>query len=394
VIRFFVFCLSAGLLAAAPVRVLFIGNSYTYYHSMPRMAEELAQAAGQEVETRAFTRGGATLMELEMHPELRALWNEKWDYVVLQESSTLGLSAWNGDLTVNDPAYFLQGARLLAQRAKASNAKVILFATWARKKHPEFQAFLDYSYTAAAREISAVIAPVGQAWETIREQQPNLELFDADGTHPSPNGSYLAACVIMRTIFSRPCLGLPGTLRGNPLNVRGQRDEGREVELINLKPEVAGHLQRAADEALPEPGLYPPSPNLTANHSRRAKLDAKLEDFAGRWKGRVFFYATPASFELELTKADGDACTGVYRLTAENSSWSSSRRLANCRLTDQGLVFTVSEPTGGATEQHTLTVTGKEQLSGVATVDYRTAMHRLGGTYTARPDGARTSSQR
>lgn len=376
------------------MRVLFIGNSYTYYHSMPRMVEELAQAAGQEVETRAFTRGGATLMELEMHPELRALWNEKWDYVVLQEHSTLGLSAWNGDLTVNDGAYFLQGARLLAQRAKASNAKVILFATWARKKHPEFQAFLDYGYTAAAREISAVIAPVGQAWETIREQQPNLELFDPDGTHPSLNGSYLAACVILSTMFGKPCLGLPGTLRGNPLNVRGQREEGREVELINLKPEVAGYLQRAADEAVPEPGLSPPSPNLTANHSRRAKLDAKLEDYAGRWKGRVFFYATPASFELELTKADGDACIGVYRLTAENSSWSSSRRLANCRLTDQGLVFTVSEPTGGATEQHTLTVTGKEQLSGVATVDYRTAMHRLGGTYTARPDGARTSSQR
>ena len=59
--RFLLFCLPVTLLPAAPVRVLFIGNSYTYYHSMPRMVEELAQAAGQEVETRAFTRGGSTL---------------------------------------------------------------------------------------------------------------------------------------------------------------------------------------------------------------------------------------------------------------------------------------------------------------------------------------------
>ena len=110
--RLLLFCLSVGLLWAAPTRVLFIGNSYTYYNSLPQMVEELAQAAGQDMEFRAFTRGGATLLELELHPELRNLLNEKWDYVVLQEHSTQGFSAWNGELNVNDPIYFLQGARL------------------------------------------------------------------------------------------------------------------------------------------------------------------------------------------------------------------------------------------------------------------------------------------
>lgn len=392
-LRLLIFFLSASALAAAPTRVLFIGNSYTYYHSLPSLVEELAQAAGQEIEVRAFTRGGATLMELELHPELRALWNEKWDYVVLQEYSTLGLSSWNGELSINDPGNFLQGVRLLAQRAKASNAKVILYATWARKKRPDLQPYLDYGYNAAAKEITATIAPVGRAWAAIREQQPNLELFDPDGSHPSVSGSYLGACVIMRTIFSRPCLGLPGALRGTAINVRGQREEGHVVDHINLKPEVTALLQRAADEAMPEPGVYPPGPSLPVTSTRRPKADAKLEDFAGRWKGRVFFYATPATFELEL-KPEADACSGVFRLNADNGAWSSARRTATCRLTDQGLVFTVADPTGGATEQHTLTLTGKEQISAVATVDYRTAMHRLGGTYTARPDSARTSSTR
>ncbi len=386
-LRLFVLCFSVGLLAAAPARVLFIGNSYTYYHSMPRMVEELAQAAGQEVEVRAFTRGGASLLELELHPELRGMLAEKWDYVVLQEHSTLGLSTWNGELNVNDPGYFFQGARLLAQRAKAANARVVLFSTWARKKHPEFQPHLDHAYSLAARDLNAVVAPAGRAWAAIREQQPHLELFDPDGTHPSAYGSYLSACVIMRTLFNKPCAGLPGSLRGNPLNVRGQREEGREIDLIALKPDVASALQHAADEAVSDVGVYPPWPGSTLPPGRRPRS----EELSGRWRGRVFFYGSPATFELEL-KPDGDRCAGVWRLNADNGSWSNARRLATCRLTDQGISFTISDPVGGVTELHTVSFLGRE-LSAVTTFDFRTALRRNGGTWTGRLENSSRSAR-
>ncbi len=376
---------SVGLLFGAPTRVLLIGNSYTYYNSMPRMVEELAQAAGQEIEVRAFTRGGSTLLEMELHPELRAMLTEKWDYVVLQEHSTLGLSTWNGEINVNDPAYFLQGARLLAQRAKL--AKIVLYATWARKAHPEFQPHLDYAYASAARDLNALVAPAGRAWAAVREQQPNLELFDPDGSHPSAAGSYLSACVIMRTIFNRPCTGLPGTLRGNVINTRGQREEGREAELINLKPEALATLQRAADDADPEPGIPSSWPSTTVSGGRRPKAD----EVAGRWRGRVYFYGSPATFELEL-KADGDNCTGVWRLNADNGAWSSARRLATCRFNDQGLVFTVADPLGASPEHHSVAYTGRE-LTAITTFDFRTGLRRAGGTWTARPDGHARSSR-
>ncbi|MBC7855034.1 MAG: hypothetical protein IAF94_16505, partial [Pirellulaceae bacterium] len=353
--------------------------------------EELAQAAGQEIgEVRTFTRGGATLLEMELHPELRGLLNEKWDYVVLQEHSTLGLSAWNGELSVNDPAYFLQGTRLIAQRAKG--ARLILFATWARKNHPEFQPYLDYAYTAAARELNAAavlttVAPVGRAWAAVREAQPNIELFDPDGTHPGPNGSYVGACVIMRTIFAKPCSGLPLTLRGNPLNVRGQKDETREVELINLKPEVAAVLQREADEATTEPGTLAPWPQSPSVSGRRPKAD----EIAGRWRGRVFFYGNPAQFELEL-KPEGENCTAIWRVNADNGAWSFARRSATCRLTEQGLIFTIADPLNSSVEQHNVSWAGKE-LTAVTTIDFRTAMRRSGGTWTARPDTHTRSSR-
>ena len=44
------------------LRVLFIGNSYTYYNDMPQAAfTELAKAAGFEVEVTAVTQGGYKL---------------------------------------------------------------------------------------------------------------------------------------------------------------------------------------------------------------------------------------------------------------------------------------------------------------------------------------------
>ena len=393
--RLLLFCLSVGLLWSAPTRVLFIGNSYTYYNSLPQMVEELAQAAGQDMEFRAFTRGGATLLELELHPELRSLLNEKWDYVVLQEHSTQGFSAWNGELNVNDPIYFLQGARLIAQRV--NKAKIVLYSTWARKNHPEFQPHLDYGYMLASRELNAAIAPaaiapVGRAWAAVREQPSAPELFVADGSHPTPAGSYLSACVLIRTLFSRPCTGLPATLRGNIINTRGQREEGREIELINLKPDVAAMLQRAADEAVADPGS--PAPSLTSHASPNGRRP-KNDELAGRWKGRVFFYGTPATFDLEVKadKSEGDKCSGVWRLNADNGSWSSARRFATCHLTDQGFVFTITEPTGAAVEHHAVAFSNKE-LNAVTLLDYRTAMRRGGGTWTARPEATRTSSSR
>ncbi len=387
--RLFLFCLSVSLLWAAPTRVLFVGNSYTYYNSLPQMVEELAQAAGQEIDYRAFTRGGSTLLELELHPELRSLLSEKWDYVVLQEHSTQGFSAWNGELNVNDPIYFLQGARLIAQRV--NKAKIILYSTWARKNHPEFQPHLDFGYMLASREINATIAPAGRAWAAVREQPSAPELFVADGSHPTPTGSYLSACVLMRTIFSRPCTGLPATLRGNIINTRGQREEGREIELINLKPDVAALLQHAADEAVPDPGSPPPTLSHSLPNGRRPKAD----ELAGRWKGRVFFYATPATFELEIKadKAEGEKCSGVWRLNADNGSWSSARRFATCVLTDQGFAFSVTDPSGAALEHHAVAFSHKE-LSAVTLLDYRTAMRRAGGTWTARPETTQRLSSR
>ena len=78
------------------MRILMLGNSFTYYNDMPSMLAELTGA-----EVIAHTRGGAHLAE-QLNPDtemgaktLAALENESWDYVVLQEYS-------NGPVTAKE----------------------------------------------------------------------------------------------------------------------------------------------------------------------------------------------------------------------------------------------------------------------------------------------------
>jgi hypothetical protein len=47
------------------------------------------------------------------------------------------------------------------------------------------------------------VAPVGYAWSAAYAQDPNLDLWQADGSHPTELGTYLAACVFYAAIFGR-----------------------------------------------------------------------------------------------------------------------------------------------------------------------------------------------
>ena len=69
------------------MRILMLGNSFTFYNDMPDM---LAKLTGAGVV--AHTRGGAMLSE-QLNPDtkmgastLKSLENEKWDYVVLHDT--------------------------------------------------------------------------------------------------------------------------------------------------------------------------------------------------------------------------------------------------------------------------------------------------------------------
>ena len=158
-----------------------------------------------DAEVVAHTRGGAMLSEqfkpgTEMGARtLKALKEEKWDYIVLQEQSNAPITKKNG---------FLNSAAALCDLIKQNGAKPLFYSTWAYREgslklsamnmsYEEMDKGLEESYMQAASENNALIAKVGAAFTGVRKM---VDLYEDDDYHPSGAGSVLAAATIARVI--------------------------------------------------------------------------------------------------------------------------------------------------------------------------------------------------
>ncbi|WP_375768463.1 SGNH/GDSL hydrolase family protein [Archangium gephyra] len=297
--------------SSRPVRVLFIGNSYTYYNDLPAMLEGFVRtlAPGTRLETGSVLMGGATLESHWKQGEARALIrNGAWSHVVLQEQSLLGGLRINGVAHMNDPAErFLPYGRLFAQEAAAAGAKPVFYMTWSRKADMPAQEVLTHAYASLAREQKGVLSPVGVAWQRVRRERPELELYVEDGHHPAPAGTYLAACVLYASLFHQPCLGAPSTLIGAPW-ADTAFDTSRTETLVALPEDTARYLQQVGSEVglaaeLPANGApIPPAPVLPSL-PRGSPLEAG--QVAGAWQGTLSLYPAelgmaPVPFQLSF----------------------------------------------------------------------------------------------
>ena len=177
-----------------PAKVLYIGNSYTYYHRMPGTVAAMArtEASPRELHAKVVAVPSATLQRhWESGAAQSAIHERKWNYVVLQEQSVLPLE---------QKERMYEHVRLLDKEIKLNGARTVLFITWARRDRPETQAMLNAAYGAIAEELGALVAPVGPAWQIARQRAPDLQLHEEDGSHPTPEGSYLTACVLYMTL--------------------------------------------------------------------------------------------------------------------------------------------------------------------------------------------------
>lgn len=353
---------------AAPVRVLFIGNSYTYYNNMPEMVEHLS---GGLIETRMVARGGATLQQswdIGLAPA--AIREGRWDWVVIQEQSLLGGMRVDGAEQVNDPDFFYDDVRMYDAEIRKAKARTMLYLTWARRAAPDQQAYLTHAYTSIAHELGVAVAPVGVAWQKVREKEPSLILHAADGSHPSPLGSYLAACVFVKAILgSQAPMNLPAKVVGHPIAPNEQPDLTRTVDLVHLTPETAELLQEFAEQAVAPPPHARPAPPARSPLPA-PKRPANPAEMTGTWKGWLRYYPVPMNAELRLTQgAAGRQCSGQWTVWSQNDDRRLKMPITACRFTDVGVTFVVSDYKGaGPGETFWAHYTG-ETISGWA--DYR-----------------------
>jgi hypothetical protein len=189
------------------MRVLFIGNSYTYVNDLPHAFEQLADSGGERVGVGMLAQGGWTLAQHASDAATTtALGGSRWDDVVLQEQSeTPVLEAWR------ETRMYPAAVRLVSM-IRAVHATPVFLVTWAHRDgwpdggvadFASMQKALDDGYDAIASQLHAEVAPVGDAWRIASALPDVASLWQQDGSHPSLEGTYLAACVVFTTVFHR-----------------------------------------------------------------------------------------------------------------------------------------------------------------------------------------------
>ena len=190
----------------APMNVLFIGNSFTGRNNVPGLIARLAESRGHQLKHRLISSGGASLrMHWNKGDAQQAIRQTRYDYVVLQEQSTL---------PIKNPVRMHENIRLFDKEIKDSGAKTALYLTWARQNAPETQKAITDAYVAIGEELGAAIVPVGVAWQNLIRKHSLPVLHDQDQSHPTLAGSYLAACVFFAVLFDENPSGIAGDIKG------------------------------------------------------------------------------------------------------------------------------------------------------------------------------------
>ena len=131
---------------------------------------------------------------------VRAIRRGGWSLVVLQQG----------------PSALPESQRLLREyvrrfdaEIKAVRARTALYMVWpSRSRQQDFDG-VSASYSAAARDVKGLLLPVGDAWRAAWKRNSSLALYSPDGLHPSREGTYLAALVIVSRALGLEATGLP-----------------------------------------------------------------------------------------------------------------------------------------------------------------------------------------
>lgn len=190
-----------------PLKVLFVGNSFTFTNDIPGLTVALSRAAEAKPElvVDSHVVGGATLEQHWNDGAARAkIRSTDWDIVVLQEQSQRPLKAFGRD------ALFYPYARKFADEVRAVGAIPLFYMTWARPDMPGVpQQQWTESYADLTKELTAECAPVGVAFERFKQAFPGTALTTDGNGHPSPHGAYLAACTFYAALYRKSPEGLP-----------------------------------------------------------------------------------------------------------------------------------------------------------------------------------------
>lgn len=213
-----VLALAVGVaMGASTTSVLFVGNSLTSKNNLPLHLKTLAQAAGRPMSVFSSLKPSSTLCDhVMLYDTLKKIRSRKYSVVVLQDQSSylargLGFaqsSVW--------PC-----AKVLAEAARNSSARVILYETMAYtsgfgselSSYELMQEEIITQYEALRSYLDCETAHVGTAFALAKTQLAiggftGLYAAAWDVKHPSQRGTFLAASTLYATIYRKSPVGI------------------------------------------------------------------------------------------------------------------------------------------------------------------------------------------
>lgn len=178
------------------LKVLFVGNSFTYVNSLPVIFATLVElGAHRETKVWQVAAGGLTFKEqLDRKTAIETVSkNGPWDYVVLQGAT------WE---IYGKPENAVPAGVALATEVRKARSRPILFENWADPGPHEALVHdkLQQATVAIGTKSGATVIPVGDAWYQLEKQNGsakyNIQLHSGDNHHPSVQGAFFNACLL------------------------------------------------------------------------------------------------------------------------------------------------------------------------------------------------------
>lgn len=188
-------------------RILFVGNSFTFFNDMPAMVQNLCNYRRDCVHAVTLAYGGYYL-EQYLEPETEAasrltslLTGAQWDYVALQEQSCC---------PAVETERFYRAAERLCTRVRQTGTEPVFYETWAYRNRfghrknlaLDYETFAERQFAAyeqAAQDNHARCVRAGRCFDAAARDGLYDRLISAgDDYHPTLAGSYLAAVCFAR----------------------------------------------------------------------------------------------------------------------------------------------------------------------------------------------------
>lgn len=209
-------------------KILFIGQSILYAYNTPHIFHMLAKSKrpDEDFMIEMVAGGGYSLKDHYADgTALRELRKQKWNYVVIQESTA-------GQIIAHQT--YEQYAPFFDQEARRAGGQPLQFECYDDFQGDENKCPMHLEVLKVAGALREKIVPVGSVWRYVSKYYPDMRILGRDQHHPSALGSFLMACVLYSTIYKQPSAGAQVAIEySNPLT--GKTEILDSTQSANMK---------------------------------------------------------------------------------------------------------------------------------------------------------------